>query len=148
MGARTPVLAALCAIATLGIHGRSTAQTAPITVERFGLFVVSDDPGRAAAFYQRIFGSPKVRVPGMVGFEVAEGFYAIVDRATFARTALRGDTTRGYMKVADIRATYQQIATAMPDNLQGPVVTEGRFSFFRMRDPDGNRIEFHAVRPS
>ena len=148
MSARTPVLAVLCAIATLGIHGRATAQAAPITVERFGLYVVSDDLGRAAAFYQRIFGSPKVRVPGMVGFAVAEGFYAIVDRATFARAAVRGDTTRGYMKVADIRAAYQQIAIAVPDNLEGPVVTEGGFSFFRVRDPDGNRFEFYAVKPS
>ena len=34
----------------------------------------------------------------------------------------------------------------IPGNLEGGVVTEGSFSFFRVRDPDGNLIEFYAVK--
>ena len=117
----------------------------PVVAERFGLYAVTDDLPRAAAFYERIFGKAQVRVPGMVGFDVAGGLYAVVDRKSFAVTAMRGDTMRGYIKVGDIRATHRTIAAAVPDALEGAVATEGRFSFFRVRDPDGNVIEFYAV---
>lgn len=148
MSIRVPILTALCAIAILASSVGATAQTAPLAVERFGLYVVTDDLDRAAAFYQRLFGRPKIRVPGMVGFEVGGGLYAVVDRKKFARTAVRGDTMRGYIKVADTQATYKLLSGVVPGNLEGRVVTEGRFSFFRVRDPDGNLIEFYAVKPS
>lgn len=117
----------------------------PIMAERFGLYAVTDDLPGAAAFYERFFGKAQFRVPGMVGFDVAGGLYAVVDRQSYAVTAIRGDTVRGYIKVADIRATHRAATAAAPDAVERAVTTEGRFSFFRVRDPDGNLIEFYAV---
>lgn len=148
MSARVSIIAALCVIGALASPGRAIPQAVQIAVERFGLYVVTDDLERAGAFYQRVFGTPKVRVPGMIGFDVGGGLYAVVDRKKFAATAVRGDTIRGYMRVADIQATYRLLAAGVPANLEGQVVTEGSFSFFRLRDPDGNLIEFYAVKSS
>jgi len=144
MNVRIPILIALCFTATLASTLTATAQVAPIEVERFGLYVVTDDLSRAADFYQRVFGKPKVRVPGMVGFAVGGGLYAIVGRNRFATTAVRGDTMRGYIKVANTQATYKLLAGIIPGNIEDGVVTEGSFSFFRVRDPDGNLIKFYA----
>jgi catechol 2,3-dioxygenase-like lactoylglutathione lyase family enzyme len=134
-----------CAILLLSPTSTATAQPAPITIERFGLYAVTDDLDRAATFYQQLFGEPQVRVPGMIGFDVAGGLYAVVDRKTFAATATRGDTTRGYIKVSDMRAAYDAVIAVVPNSMEGGVTREGRFSFFRIRDPDGYVIEFYAV---
>lgn len=134
------MLAALAAGSPLAVV--TSRPTPPIVAQRFGLYAVTDDLGRAVAFYVRLFGKPEIRVPGMVGFNVAGGLLSVVDRKSFAVTAVRGDTTRGYIKVADIHTAHRiAAAVATPD----AIVTEGRFSFFRMRDPDGNLIEFYAV---
>jgi len=122
------------------------ARAEPIVAERFGLYVVSDNLARATEFYEALLGKPQLRLPGMVGFNVAGGLYAIVDRKAYAATAVRGDTVRGYIKVRDIRAAYRVAQHVALKNLETKVVEEGRFSFFRMRDPDGNVIEFYAIR--
>lgn len=145
MTMRSSILLLAYAIASLPLSSPVTAQIAPVATERFGLYVVTDDLDRAAAFYQRLFGMPQVRVPGMIGFDLAGGLYAIIDRKTFAPNAVRGDTTRGYIKVADMRATYDKVNTVAPNSIEGGIATEGRFSFFRIHDPDGNVIEFYAI---
>ena len=146
MNIRASIMLMVCAIASLSPASLATAQTVPITIERFGLYAVTDDLDRAATFYQRLFGKPQVRVPGMIGFDVAGGLYAVVDRKTFAATAIRGDTTRGYIKVSDMRAAYDMVVAAAPNSIESGVTREGRFSFFRIRDPDGNLIEFYAIK--
>lgn len=145
MNIRASIMLMACAIASLSPASLATAQTAPFTIDRFGLYVVTDDLDRAATFYQRLFGKPQVRVPGMIGFDVAGGLYAVVDRKTFAATAIRGDTTRSYIKVSDMRAAYDMVVAVAPNSIEGGVTREGRFSFFRIRDPDGNLIEFYAI---
>lgn len=113
----------------------------PITAERFGLYVVTDDLSRSVAFYEGLFGKPQFRVPGMVGFDVAGGLYAVVSRQTFALAVTRGDTTRPYIK-----ATFDHVKSAAPDSLESKSVqVEGALSFFRFRDPDRNVIEFFSV---
>jgi len=133
------------AVSLLSIASATKARAEPITTDRLGLYVVSNNLDRAAVFYEAIFGKPQIRVAGMIGFDVAGGLYAIVDRKTFAASAVRGDTTRGYIKVRDIQAAYNNAAGAVPLSLLGDIKTEGRFRFFRIRDPDGNPIEFYAV---
>lgn len=146
MNVRIMLLMALCVTTTLAFPPTATAQVPSIKVERFGLYVVTDDLDRAADFYQRVFGTAKIRVPGMIGFAVGGGLYAIVDRKRFATRAVPGDTMRGYIKIANTQATYKLLAGIIPGNLEGGIVTEGNFSFFRIRDPDGNLIEFYAVK--
>lgn len=145
MTLRASTLLVACAITSPSSTSLATAQTAPIAIERFGLYVVTDDLDRAETFYQQLFGKPQVRVPGMIGFYVAGGLYAVVDRKTFAAAAVRGDTTRGYIKVLDMRAAYDRVVAVAANSIEGGVKKEGRFSFFRIRDPDGNLIEFYAI---
>ena len=145
MSLRVSILLMACAIASLSPASLAIAQTAPITTERFGLYVVTDDLDRAGTFYQRLFGKPQVRVLGMIGFDVAGGLYAVVDRKTFAAAAVRGDTTRGYIKVSDMQATYDTVVAVAPNSIESGITKEGRFSFFRIRDPDGNLVEFYAI---
>lgn len=108
--------------------------------------MVSDDLDRASAFYEKLFGKPQVRTPAMVGFNVVGGLYAIVSRQAYAPTATRGDTTRPYIKVRNITATFEQVKKAAPASMESDAVqVEGTFSFFRFRDPDGNVIEIFSI---
>lgn len=146
MNTRTLILLTAFVLASLSSASSASAQTRSIAAERFGLYVVTDDLNRAARFYQRLFGKPQVRVPGMIGFDVAGGFYAVVDRKTFAPAAVRGDTTRGYIKVFNIQGAYKLAVAVASNSVENNIAKEGRFSFFRVRDPDGNLIEFYAVK--
>ena len=137
-------LAAAGALVAVTMPGLAMAE--PVAVERFGLYVVSDDLDRASAFYEKLFGKPQVRTPGMVGFNVAGGLYAVVSRQAYASTAKRGDTTRPYIKVRNIIDTFDQVKKAAAASMESETVqVEGPFSFFRFRDPDGNLIEFFSI---
>lgn len=142
---RALTLLMACMAASLSFASMAIAQTQPIVAERFGLFVVTDNLDRAAAFYERLFGTPQLRITGMIGFDVAGGLYAVVDRKHFAATTARGDTTRGYIKVLDIQTAYDIAAVIAPRDIEGGIISEGRFSFFRLCDPDRNLIEFYAI---
>ncbi len=124
----------------------SRAQTAPDTA-RFGLYVVAQDVERSAVFYERLFGrAPQVRTPALVGFDVSGGLYAVVSRRVYAPDAVKGDATLPYIKVDDIDAWFAHVRTVAPDSLVGAAITrEGPFSFFKLRDPDGNLVEFYSI---
>jgi catechol 2,3-dioxygenase-like lactoylglutathione lyase family enzyme len=117
-------------------------------VERFGLYVVSDDLRGSAGFYERLFGDkPQVAVPGMTGFDVAGALFAVVDRARYAPNAGRGDSSVPYIKVADVDAFLVHVRKIAPDSLEtAEVQGEGSFRFIKLRDPDGNLLEFFSVR--
>jgi len=118
----------------------------PIETDRFGLYVVADDMDRTTAFYEALFGAPEVRMPSLVGFDVAGGFYAVISRETYAADAIRGDTMRAYIKVADIEGAFAKVSAIAPDRLEhAAVVVEGPFRFFRVSDPDSNRLEFFSI---
>ena len=78
----------------------------PINTDRFGLYVVVDDIDRASTFYEQLFGVPEIKMPSLVGFDVAGGLYAVVSRNTYAVNAVRGDTMRAYINVSDIEETF------------------------------------------
>jgi len=125
-----------------------TANTRPeLAVERFGLYVVSDDLTRSAAFYGQLFGKePQVSNAGLVGFDVAGGFYAIVSRQAYAPNSVRGDRTIPYIKVADIESAFERSRLLSPESLvTDRVVAEGPFRLFKIKDPDGNIVEFFSV---
>jgi len=143
---RNIILLFACLVFTLPLGTPSWAQDRPIAVERFGLYVVSNDLERAAVFYERLFGRPQFRVAGMVGFDISGSLYAVVDQSTFALAAVRGNTMRGYIKVTDLLATYALVVAVAPENIEIPITKEGPFRFFQIRDPDGNLVEFYAVK--
>ncbi|MBI1186407.1 MAG: hypothetical protein GC206_03625 [Alphaproteobacteria bacterium] len=134
-------------VMTLIIPKAAQSQDAAFAPERFGLYVLSDDLDRAAAFYERVFAEPPaVRTPALVGFDVAGGFYAIASRAAFAPDAPRGESTVPYIRVRDIDAEFERVRAVAPGALRDDVIVrEGPISLFRFVDPDGNVIEFFAL---
>ena len=124
----------------------SSVNAEPIDTDRFGLYVVVDDMDRASAFYEQLFGVPEIQMPSLVGFEVAGGLYAVVSRETYAADAIRGDTMRAYINVADIEEAFVRTRAIAPNRLESSaVIVEGPFRFFRVRDPDNNVLEFFSI---
>lgn len=119
------------------------------TIQRMGVYVVSDDLDRAATFYEDIFGrAPQVRTPGLVGFDVEGGFYAVVSRAHYASDASRGGNVVPYIKVTDIDAWLRHVEDVAPAGLLTKmVVREGPFALIRFSDPDDNIIELYELTP-
>ncbi|MEP5759550.1 MAG: VOC family protein [Litoreibacter sp.] len=124
----------------------SSVNAEPINTDRFGLYVVVDDMDRANAFYEQLFGVPEFQMPSLVGYEVAGGLYAVVSRETYASDAIRGDTMRAYINVADIEEAFVRTRAIAPHRLESSaVIVEGSFRFFRVRDPDNNVLEFFSI---
>ena len=134
---------ASCLVTAPAVHAEAPA------VQRMGAYVVSDDLDRSAAFYEKLFGrAPQVRTPGLVGFDVAGGFYAIVSKATYAPNAVAGGNVVPYLKVADIDAWLTQVEAVAPNSLiTKAVVREGPFALIKFTDPDGNMVEMYSVTP-
>ena len=132
---------------TLGAPAAARAE-AP-AAQRMGAYVVSDDLDRAAGFYTALFGrAPEVRAPGLVGFDVAGGLYAVASRAMYAPGAVRGGNVAPYIKVADIDAWFRHVQAVAPERLvTKAVVREGPFAMIKVADPDGNVLEFYAITP-
>jgi predicted enzyme related to lactoylglutathione lyase len=139
----------MAALAMAALATPSPAATEP-EVERFGLYVVSDDLRRSTDFYGRLFGDkPQIAVPGMTGFDVAGALFAVVDRKRFAPDARLGNTTVPYIKVADVDAYLAHVRKVAPSSLVTPQVQgEGGFRFIKLRDPDGNLLEFFSLQPA
>ncbi len=127
--------------------GTLPAQAQGLGARRFGLYVLVQDVPRAERFYARLFAAPpQVRTPALVGFDVAGGLFALVSRHSFAPGTPAGGSVRPYIRVADIAAAFDHVRRAAPESLEGgEVVVEGPFRFFRVRDPEGNLLEFFAV---
>lgn len=147
------ISAMLGALAILAAGTGVQAQTkvpAPahvIEFERFGLFVVVEDVDRASVFYEKVFGrKPQIRTPSLIGFDLAGGLFALASRTQYAPRVQRGDSTVPYIKVASVEALFKHVKTVAPASLQAATVTvEGPFRFFKIRDPDGNVVEFFSV---
>ena len=137
-------------VAALGLTIAATAARAeaPAT-QRMGAYVVSEDLDRAAAFYAALFGRPpQVRTAGLVGFDVAGGFYAAISKAAYAPNATRGGNVAPYINVADIDAWFRHVQAVAPQSLiTKAVVREGPFALIEVADPDGNVLELYAIAP-
>lgn len=121
----------------------------PINTDRFGLYVVVDDMDRASAFYEQLFGVPEIRMPSLVGFDVAGGLYGVVSRETYAVNAVSGDTMRAYIKVGDVEETFDKVSGVAPNRLENTaVLVEGSFGFSRVKDPDNDILEFFSIDPA
>jgi predicted enzyme related to lactoylglutathione lyase len=145
MGRRLRVLPFLLLLASA--LPMSSLQAQASGIERFGLYVISDDLQRAGAFYLKLFQkSPQISNSSLVGFDVEGGLYAIVSRKAFALPPAQGSNVRPYIKVRDIFGEFERVRKIAPASLQSDsVVEEGPFRFFRFTDPDGNVIEFFSI---
>lgn len=146
----------MVAIAVLGLVGPILAASPPpftrpaMNVDRFGLYVVAENVEQSAKFYERVFGAaPEVQMPTLVGFDIAGGFFAIISRTAYAPNVRRGDNVAPYISVLDLDQFFTHVRTVAPESLVTPqIIVEGPFRFFKMRDPDGNLLEFFSVSPA
>ena len=140
-------------LVALSMVSSSPPMTAPrndpseVAIERFGLYVVAENLDRSVAFYERLFGKqPQVRTPGMVGFDVAGGLYAVVSKRAYAPDSTRGDNAAPYIKVKDIHGLFTRVKAFAPESLRSEaVIEEGPFKLFKIVDPDGNLVEFFSL---
>lgn len=124
-----------------------TTKEVPMQVERFGVYVVAEDVSRSAAFYGKLLSAePEVRMPELVGFNVGGGFFAVISRQAYAPNVRRGDSAVPYVRVSDVERLHAHVQQVAPESLLMPqVVVEGNFRFFKMKDPDGNTLEFFSL---
>lgn len=115
--------------------------------KRMGLYVVSTDMERSEAFYTAVFGQPaEVKFPGFIGFGIAGGLFAVVDRDTFAPQARTGQNVVPYLSVGDIRQAFEHVEAAAPGAILPPgLIEEEAISLFKVADPDGNVLEYYAL---
>src|SRR3712207_6579153 len=99
-----------------------------------------------SAFYRRLFGrAPDVAMPQFVAFDVAGGLFAIASRAAYAPETRPGGSVRPYIRVGDLERTLAHVRRVAGASVAAEgIVVEGPFSFFRVRDPEGNTVEFFA----
>lgn len=140
---------AIFAALGLALGAPVAARAEAPAVQRMGAYVVSDDLDRSAGFYTALFGrQPQVRTPGLIGFDVAGGFYAAISKATYAPGATRGGNVAPYIKVEDIDAWFRHIQAVAPASLvTKAVVREGPFALIKVADPDGNVLELYSITP-
>lgn len=125
-------------------EGNVTAAIAPASM---GAYVVVDDVEVSARFYRSVLGkAPAIQTPVFVSFEVAGGVLAVVFKAAFAPDSKIGDNAVPYIRVADIDAAFAHAARVVPEAMQSVgVLREGPIALFKMRDPDGNLVEFYSL---
>ena len=140
---------AIVAAISLAMGAPAGARAETPAVQRMGAYVVSDDLGRSAASYTALFGrQAQVRTPGVVGFDVAGGFYAIISKATYAPGATRGGNVAPYIQVVDIDAWFRHVEAVAPQGLvTKAVIREGPFALIKVADPDGNVLELYSITP-
>lgn len=126
------------------------AMAEPLSVERFGLYVLADDMDRATTFYASLFGAePEFRMPALVGFGIREGLFAIVSRETYAQGVPAGGSVRPYIMVSDLEDAFRRVQALVPEGLEiEGIVQEGAFSFFRFKDTEDNVIELFSLETS
>jgi predicted enzyme related to lactoylglutathione lyase len=147
---RLPLLLGAAVMAATASLPASSQPAPDISVEKFGLYVVAEDLDRAAFFYTALFNKePRVRTSGMLGYDVADGFYAVVLKSLYAPNSTQGTSVVPYLHVHNVEAEFERVRMLAPQQLQTQeVVVEGPFRFFRFTDPDNNLIEFFSVGPA
>ena len=149
MNIRQALIATLMATATIASPAPVIGQT--LDVQRFGLYVLVDDVDRSVAFYEALFGEePQIRTTALVGFDIAEGFFGIVNRHAYgADTVGARSGVRPYIRVKDIDAAFARVLRLPTAQIEPPgIVSEGPFRFFRFADPDGNSVEIFSFAPA
>ena len=137
-------------LAATGVASANGTMAEPLSVERFGLYVLADDMERATEFYTGLFGAePEFRMPGLVGFDIDGGLFAIVSRETYAQGVPAGGSVRPYIRVSNLEDALRRVQTLLPDGLETDgIVQEGPFSFFRFEDTEGNVVELFSLASS
>lgn len=144
---RQSLLAATLALSA-GLSGPAAAE--PLSVTRFGLYVLADDVARAKDFYEGVFGvRPEVQLPTLVGFNISGGFFAIASRTAYAPDVSAGGSVRPYIRVSDLEGALARVRALPGARVEDPgIVQEGDFSFFRFLDSEGNVVEFFDLEPA
>lgn len=118
-----------------------------IAFEQAGVYVLVDDLSAAKAFYAELLGlDPVFENPVFVGFYIEGGLFAVASRAQFAPDAMIGDRTVPYLRVKDIDAAFARVKAIAPEHLVSEeVIREGPIALIKLRDPEGNLIEFYSL---
>jgi hypothetical protein len=70
----------------------------------------------------------------------------LVAKDVYAPGVRRGDNTVPYIKLQNVEAFFEHVKRVAPESLVSAQVTvEGPFRFFKMKDPDGNVLEFFSL---
>lgn len=147
---RAPLVAAfalsLMLPATLSAQESAEPATA-IDFEQAGVYVLVDDLAAAKQFYGEFLGlSPVFENPVFVGYYIEGGLVGVASRAQFSPDAAIGDRTVPYLRVKDIDAAFAHVKAVAPNRIESEeIIREGPIALFKVRDPEGNLIEFYSL---
>lgn len=144
---RISALAAIAiAASSVPVSAHEIAPPPAIEFEQTGVYVVSSDLAVSREFYVRLLGmEPVFENPVFIGFYIEGGLLGIASRARFAQDATIGGNVVPYIRVKDIDAAFAHVRAVAPDSLLSEeVIREGPIAIFKLRDPDGNMVEFYS----
>ena len=98
-------------------------------------------------FYRDLFGvDPHLKTEVFLGFDVAGGMFAVVDREKFAPGSTIGGNAIPYIRVHDIQSAFAHAKAVAPAAMRDvELLDEGPIKIFKFNDPDGNAIEFYSL---
>ncbi|MBI1394304.1 MAG: hypothetical protein GC152_16375 [Alphaproteobacteria bacterium] len=145
-----PLAVMTASIVTACIGTQSEAlnqdQNTPLQTERMGVYVTSNDLGQSLRFYESVLGvSPEIQTRSFLGFNIAGGLFAVVDKETFVPEAKFGNNAVPYIRVTNLREVHAHVqAIVTPPAFVSDIIEEDYLSLFKLTDPDGNIVEFYA----
>lgn len=120
----------------------TSAENAPFVA--MGAYIASDDLAGSEAFFRTLFaGDPVIRLEAFVAFSVAGGWFAIVDRSTYAPGSVPGTGAVPYIQSTDLEELRARYADATGGEAPDVIVEPG-IRILKLEDPDGQLIEFFA----
>lgn len=148
------VLAPLCAALAFGVSPSAPLSAeeivetpAAIEFEQAGVYVLVDDLAAAKRFYGELLArEPVFENPVFVGYYIEGGLVGVALRAQFSPEAEIGDRTVPYLRVKDIDAAFAHAQAVAPNGIETEeIIREGPIALFKVRDPEGNLIEFYSL---
>lgn len=146
--ARTALAAIALSIGTSVGAQDGTEPVAPSTIEfeQMGTYVVASDLAASRTFYRALLQmEPVFENPVFIGFYIEGGLLGIASRAQFAADATVGGNVVPYIRVKNIDAAFAHARKVAGDRMETPaIIREGPIALFKLRDPDGNLVEFYS----
>ena len=108
-----------------------------------GILIGSEDPGRLADYYTRLFGQPMFDMQGFVGWQIGSGFVTVGPHSEVAGKNAHPGRLIWNIESADVRGDFQRFADA------GAIVVREPYGFEEepnaliatLADPDDNYFQ-------
>lgn len=108
------------------------------------ILIGSEDPGRLAAYYTKLFGEPTWNEGGYVGWAIGNGSFSVGAHSEVTGSNPQPGRLIWNIESTDVRADYDRLVGAGATVVQepyGPEDGDGDWLICTLADPDGNYFQ-------